>query len=139
MGSGRRPGFRHSTETIEKIRLSRIGQKHDPETIERISASKTSSSFSSTLEQLCQYRFNELWYTYPQCRDFLASRKEELLCALQDIKSEKELNYISTNIENADIDRYNNLQFAYSSSSFHAHEDVIIEFLDSVKFVRQYH
>jgi len=138
MVSGRKPGFEHSDETIEKIRQSRLGRKHSLETKAKISAS-TSASQSTPIERLCKFRLQELMDTYPQHKQFFKDHRKELLVALQDVKSEQELDFISKYRESEDIGRYINNQWPYSSSSFRAHEDVLIELIDRSKHWKTLH
>jgi len=134
MVSGRTAGFKHSAETIEKMRHSHRGKIHSPETRTRISQTN-----SYRLGQLCNLRFIELVHTYPQYEAFFESRKEEFLNALQDIKSERELDYIRLHKENTDIGRAQNLSYSYSSSSIYAHEDLLIEFIDRCSYLQKLH
>jgi len=145
MKQGRKPGFKHSAETIEKIRQSRLGTKQESGTRSKISHSmagknKTTDHKAHISESLfnldakCLQRYNELKAEYPDQQEFFEKNQDDLLFAMQDIKSEKELNDIRRYIESAPL--HNSLTYEYSSSSYFATEDAMIALVDASRFIR---
>ena len=149
MTQGRKPGFKHSAETIEKMRQSHLGTKHVSGTRSKIShamagQSKTPAHRDHISEELvrfnldakCLERYNELKAEYPDQLDFFEQNREDLLFAMQDIKSEKELEVIRLHIEA--IPLHNEMSYQYSSSSCYAAEDAMIALVDAASFIRKF-
>jgi hypothetical protein len=123
---GRPPGYKHSEETRQKIRKAHRGLKHSFETRDKISESMLD------VDGRCMARLAELKANYPDHAEFFEENEIPLLIALRDVKSDKEIDDIRKYIE-TDIDRYSKshlLSGQYMSSSFQAHEDVVIKLLD---------
>ena len=130
MAQGRKPGYKHSAETKKKISQSLSGQTKTLEHRDHIAESMADP------QALCFARFLELKAEYPGHEDFFEENKEELLYALEDIKSEKELEYIRRYIESSSIDPSSSYQ--YSSSSCYAAEDAVIALIDAVAYLRKF-
>jgi hypothetical protein len=132
-GSGRRPGYKHSEQTKEKIRQSLLGKIHSEERRSNISAAR---SFYE-LDEKCLARFEELKSDYPDQESFFLDNRDELLFAMRDVRTEKELSdfrkYIETTVLRADE------PYQYSSSSFYAAEDNMIALLDFKRLLQTYH
>jgi len=146
MAQGRKPGYKHSAETIEKIRQSRLGNKQSAGTRSKISESMVGrtktiqhkdniSESLFDLESKCLKRFIALKEEYPGQEAFFENNKEDLLFAMQDIKSEKELRDIRQYIEVGSL--YNSVPYQYSSSSCFAAEDAMIALVDTASFIRK--
>ena len=89
---------------------------------------------------LCIARLEELKSTYPDQVDFFEENEAALLVALRGVKSEKELDDIKRYIETEDIAKYaGSLSYQYPTSSYHAQEDVVIELIDIVAYLRKFH
>lgn len=129
MTQGRKPGYKHSASTKNKISQSLSGRTKTPEHRDRIAEGM------SDPQSRCFSRFLELKAEYPGHEGFFEENKEELLYALEDIKSEKELDNIRRYIENCPIDR--SYSYQYSSSSCFAAEDTMIALIDAVAFLRK--
>jgi hypothetical protein len=147
MKRGRKPGFKHSDETIEKIRKSRLGTKHKLDTRAKISKSLSGKIKSQEhrdhisesrfdLDGKCIQRYIELKAEYPDQEDFFDLNKGELLFAMQDIKSEKELDDIRRYIESSTV--HDSMSYHYSSSSLFAAEDAMIALIDAASFFRRF-
>lgn len=130
-GSGRRPGFKHSRETKEKISRSKKGQRHSPEHRESISQAKLKDG----LAEKCTYRFEDLKSDYPEQEAFFDENEIELLFAMEDVRTEQELLDIRLYIENAPL--RSEEPYQYSSSSCYAAEDAMIALLDFSRFLRK--
>ena len=146
MKQGRKPGYKHSDKTIEKIRQSRLGTKHASGTRAKISKSligrnKTAdhrdriSESRYDLDGKCLQRYNELKAEYPDQIEFFEQNQGDLLFAMQDIKSEQELNDIRRYIESAPL--HDSISYQYSSSSCFAAEDAMIALIDAASFIRR--
>lgn len=145
MKQGRKPGFKHSAETIEKIRQSRLGTKQELGTRSKISLSLSGKNKSPehkdhiseslfNLDAKCLQRYKELKAEYPDQKEFFDQNQDDLIFAMQDIKSEKELTDIRRYIESAPL--HNTLTYEYSSSSCFAAEDAMIALVDAASFIR---
>jgi len=146
MKQGRKPGYKHSAQTIEKIRQSRLGNKQSADTRTKISKSlsgrnKTpehkdniSESFFN-LDEKCAQRYAELKAEYPGQEEFFDRNRADLLFAMRDVKSEKELSDIRRYIETVSI--HDSVSYQYSSSSCYAAEDAMIALLDVASFIRR--
>lgn len=151
MKRGRKPGYSHSDSTKEKIRNSRLGTKHNPKTRDKIGGSlkgrtKTlehrsnlSMALSPSEEEVCVFRLAELMETYSEHIEFFTENTPELLLALRDIKAESELRDIARFIESENLEKFSNLGYQYSSSSFYAQEDLMIELLDYCNHLKTLH
>jgi len=141
MKPGPKPGsYQHPRERREKIRQAKLGTKRDPETKQKIRESllglpkspEHRDNLSHSLldiEGKCQLRFEEIKATYPDHEDFFEANRDELLFALQDVRSEKELQDLQYYVEVAQIE--SKLAYAYSSSSIYAAEDAMIGLVDA--------
>ncbi len=147
MTSGRKPGYKHSAETIEKIRQSRLGNKQSADTRNKISKSMSGrtktpehkdhiSESMFDLESKCLKRFISLKEEYPGQEAFFENNREDLLFAMRDIKSERELGDIRRYIEVGSL--YTSTPYQYSSSSYFAAEDVMIALIDTASFLRKF-
>lgn len=147
MVSGRKPGYKHSAETIEKIRQSRLGNKQSAAARTKISNSMSGKTKSAAhkkgisdslhdLEGKCAKRLNALKEEYPGQEPFFERNKEDLLFAMQDVKSEQELRDIMRYIEVGPL--YSSIPYQYSSSSYFAAEDVMIALIDTAAFIRKF-
>jgi hypothetical protein len=148
MKQGRRPGYKHSAETIEKIRQSRLGTKQAISTKDKIGKSMAGQAKSLAhrdrisesmldVEGKCIKRFLALKAEYPGQEAFFEENRGDLLFAMRDIKSEKELADIRRYIESETI--HDSTSYNYSSSSYHAAEDTMIALVDAVIFLRKFH
>lgn len=131
MVSGRKPGYKHSEETKKKISKALSGRTKSDEHKDHIASSMYD------LDGKCARRLKELRTSYPDHEVFFDEHEDELLFALQDIRSEKELNNIQRYIETRDLDQIPESQqaYQYSSSSCYAAENVMIELLDLKRFL----
>ena len=147
MKQGRKPGFKHSAKTIEKMRQAHLGTKHGSGTRSKISHSMSGKNKSTdhrdhiaesmfNLDAKCLERYNALKAEYPDQEEFFEQNQEDLLFAMQDIKSEKELTDIRRYIESAPL--HNSLTYEYSSSSCYAAEDAMIALVDAASFLRRF-
>lgn len=146
MKQGRKPGYKHSAKTIEKIRQSRLGTKHASGTRSKISDSmagrnKTAdhkdhiSESSYDLDGKCLQRYNALKAEYPDQSEFFETNQGDLLFAMQDIKTDQELTDIRRYIESSPL--RDSLSYQYSSSSCFAAEDAMIALIDAASFIRR--
>ena len=148
---GRPAGYKHSEETRQKMKEAHQGRKQSAETRRKISESMRGRGKSSDhrenisygmldIDSRCVARFAELKANYPDQAEFFEENEIELLIALRDVKSDKEIDDIKKYIETEDIDRYaGSLSYQYSTSSFHAQEDAVIKLLDTVAYLRKFH
>lgn len=140
-GPGRPLGFKLSQETRDKISETKRGFQHSAETRKKMS--ETRSGLSKSLEHRknisrtllirgldvkCIQRFEDLKSNYPEQEDFFLDNEEELIFAMQDIRTEKELRDIRLYIETSVLRQ--NEPYQYESSSFHAAEDAMIRLID---------
>ncbi len=133
MSRGRKPGYKHSQETKDKIRRALTGTQHSEERRENIAKGKALYE----LDEKCIARFEELKANYPDQEDFFLDNEDELLFAMRDVRTEKELTDIRRYIEVAAL-RPND-PYQYSSSSCYAAEDAMIELLDFKRLLQRYH
>lgn len=150
MPSGRRPGYKHSAETREKIRKARLGKTQEKQTRDKISESMTGRPKSTAhreaisdslhdLDRKCMQRYLALRAEYPGHEDFFDEHQAELLFAMRSIKSEKELRDIRKYIETTPLEDAPQVStsYQYSSSSCYAQEDAMIALLDAASFLRK--
>ncbi len=128
-----RIGKTHTEETKQKIRESLLGRSHSQKHKQRISGAKTAHD----LEGKCAERLQELRDDYPGQEPFFDENEPELLFAMRNVRSEKELNYIRRYVETARL--LPDEPYQYSSSSCYAAEDVMIELLDVKRFLQKFH
>ncbi len=146
---GRPPGYHHSEETRQKIKESLAGRTKSIEHRKKISAAMKGQEKSKEhreklsqlsfdreadhrmlyIDNLCLDRLAELKANYPDHEEFFEENEIELLIALRDVKSDKEIDDITRYIETEDIARYVG-SLSYQYSSFPSHEDVLIDLLD---------
>lgn len=151
MVSGRRPGYKHDKETKEKISQTLTGVTRDRSTKERMRLAKLGSICSEEerraqviarahkdLEKKCMHRFLAMRSEYPGHEEFFDSNQKELLIAMRDIKSEKELRDIRRYFETTQLDEAPQafLQYQYESSSVYAHEEVMVDLIDAAAYLR---
>jgi len=157
---GRAPGYRHSEDTRRKIKEAHQGLQQSPETRRKISESMKGQGKSKKhreklselalereadsrmlyIDNLCLTRLAELKANYPDHEEFFEENETELLIALREVKSDKEIDDITRYIETEDIARYaGSLSYQYASSSFYAQEDAVIALLDTMKYLRKFH
>jgi hypothetical protein len=132
-GSGRRPGFKHSEETKRKMAEAKIGRKYSPEHCESLSQAQ----LMYNLDEKCVQRFEDLKANYPEQEDFFLDNEVELLVAMRDVRTEKELSDIRRYIETAVLRP--DQPYQYRSSSFYAAEDAMIDLLDFKRRFQIYH
>ncbi len=132
MSSGRKPGYTHSKETKEKIRQSLLGKSHPEKRKSNISQGKVLYD----LDSKCARRLDELKNNYPEEREFFEDNEPELLFAMRDLRSEKELDYIRQYVETEALRP--DQPYQYASSSCYAAEDAMIMLLDVKKFLQKY-
>jgi len=146
MKPGRKPGHRPSPETREKIRQARLGRTHAPETKEKIRETLRGvpkstdhrdriSSALLDLEAKCLRRFEELKQDYPEHHEFFDANKSELLRAMQDVRSEKELKDLRRYIEVSQVE--STLSYDYPSTSYLAAEDTFIALIDAKRILER--
>ena len=151
MVSGRKPGYKHNKETKEKISQTRQGQLPAESTKEKMRQAKLGHTCSEEerkamatqrahkdLENKCMNRFKAMRSEYPGHEDFFDTNQEELLVAMRDLKSEKELRDIRRYFETTHIDEAPQafLQYQYESSSVFAHEEIMVDLIDAAAFLR---
>jgi hypothetical protein len=132
-GSGRRPGFKHSEETKQKISDAHKGIPLAPPHRDSIALAKARYN----LDEQCVRRFEDLRDDYPGQEDFFLENRAELLFAMRDVRTEQELRdirlYIETNPLRPDE------PYQYSSSSCYAAEDAMIALLDFKRLLQKSH
>ncbi len=133
MSRGRKPGYKHSQETKDKIRQSLTGTHHPEERKKNISAGKSLYE----LDEKCLMRFEEMKANYPEQEEFFIDNRDELLFAMRDVRTEKELSDIRRYVETAALRP--DEPYQYSSSSCYAAEDAMIALLDFKRFLQKYH
>jgi hypothetical protein len=166
---GRKPGYKHSEKTKEKIRKSLKGVPHSPhlqETKEKIRESltgrpqpqetrdkireslrgkphpeerKESIAQGKSLYELdekCIARYEDLKANYPGQEDFFLDHQDELLFAMRDVRTEKELTDIRRYVETAALRP--DEPYQYNSSSCYAAEDAMIALLDFKRLMGRY-
>jgi hypothetical protein len=149
---GRKPGYKHSEKTKEKIRKSLRGVSHTPHTQEtkdkirqslsgkphpeerRESIAQGKSLYE--LDEKCIARYEDLKANYPEQEDFFLDHQDELLFAMRDVRTEKELTDIRRYVETAAL-RVDE-PYQYSSSSCYAAEDAMIALLDFKRLMGKY-
>ncbi len=122
--SGRKPGFKHSESTRRQISESLQGVKKTPEHRERIAQAKSLYD----LDGRCYRRYQEMAKEYPEESEFFEENMSELIFAMQDTLSERELNNIRRFHETANL-RHDE-PYQYPSTSCFAVEDIMIKLLD---------
>lgn len=134
-GSGRKPGYKHSVATKQKISEAMSGRTKTKEHRSHISASMFD------LDGKCSSRLKSLRKEYPGQENFFDDNEEELLFAMQDIRSEKELDDIKRFLETKTLGqlRQGDRVYQYSSSSCYAAEDAMIALLDFKRLLQKYH
>ena len=133
MSRGRKPGYRHSEKTKEKIRQSLTGTPHTDKRKDNISTGRTLYG----LDEKCLNRFEELKSNYPDQEAFFLDNQYELLFAMRDVRTEGELRDIRRYIETAALRP--DEPYQYSSSSCYAAEDAMIALLDFKRLLQKYH
>ena len=132
-GSGRRPGFRHTEETKSKISQAMKGRPLTEEHRNHLSEAK----LFRDLDGKCARRVEELRANYPTQWEFFDENEVELLYAMRDVRTEKELSDIRRYIETAALRP--DEPYQYSSSSCYAAEDAMIALLDFKRLLQKYH
>jgi len=138
---GRKPGYKHSEKTKKRISAALRGQPLAEETKRKMSEAKRGRHYSSEhrenisraklvygLDEKCVRRFEDLKANYPEQEDFFLDHQDELLLAMRDVRTEKELTDIRRYIETAAL--RTNDGYQYFSSSYYAAEDAMIELID---------
>lgn len=148
---GREPGYNHSEETRQKIIEAAKRRRHNSKTRQKISKTMQGRGKSEEhrenisygmldIDSLCVARLAELKANYPDQVEFFDENEIPLLIALRDVKSDKEIDDIKKYIETENIERYaGSLSYQYRSSSVYAQEDLIIELLDKMAYLRKFH
>jgi hypothetical protein len=132
-GSGRRPGFKHSEETKSKISQAMKGQSFTEEHRDHLSEAK----LFRDLDGKCARRFEELKANYPDQNEFFNENEAELIFAMRDVRTEKELRDIRRYVETAAL--RTDEPYQYSSSSCYAAEDAMITLLDIKSYLQKFH
>ncbi len=149
MSSGRKPGYKHSEETKakmreakkgvsrsqatrDKIRRSLSGTPHPEERRENIAKGKSLYE----LDEKCLNRFEEMKANYPEQEEFFVDNRDELLFAMRDVRTERELSDIRRYVETATLRP--DEPYQYSSSSCFAAEDAMIALLDFKRLIQKY-
>jgi hypothetical protein len=130
---GRKPGYKHSESTKQKIRDSLLGRPHSKEHKDNLAVSRASYD----LDGKCERRFEELRSEYPEEPLFFEDNRQELIFAMQTIRSESELDYIRKYVETGNLNL--NQSYLYETSSFHAAEDAMIALLDFKRYLQKLH
>jgi hypothetical protein len=135
MSRGRKPGYKHLEETKAKISQSMTGRTKTEEHKNQIAVSMYD------LEGKCLARLEELRANYPEQQSFFDENEAELLFAMRDVRTEKELNDIRRFLETKELSRIreNQRSYQYSSSSYHAAEDAMIALIDFKRLLPTYH
>ena len=152
MTSGRRPGYKHSQETKEKMRQSHIELRPGDNTKDKMRQSKLGVTRSeaerkaiavgrafSDLETKCMHRFLEMRSEYPGYEEFFDTNQQKLLLAMRDVKSETELRDIRRYIETTHLEDAPQacLRYQYDSSSIFAHEEAMVDLCDASAELRK--
>jgi len=134
-GSGRKPGYKHSEATKRKISEAMSGRAKTDEHRNHIAAAMFD------LDGKCAARLRSLRKEYPGQENFFDDNEEELLFAMQDIRTEKELDDIMRYMETKDLSQIRESErgYQYSSSSYYAAEDAMIALLDFKRLLQKYH
>jgi len=133
MPNGRKPGYQHSEQTKEKIRQTLLGKSHPKERKDSISIGRLRYG----LDEKYVARFEELKSNYPEQEDFFLDNQDDLLFAMRDVRTERELRDIRRYIETSVLRQ--DEPYQYSSSSCYAAEDAMIELLDFKRLLQKYH
>jgi hypothetical protein len=150
---GRKPGYKHSQETKDKIGKSQSRVPHPPrdqKTKDKIRQSLTGTPHPEQrrdsiskgkalyeLDEKCIARYEDLKSNYPEQEDFFLDHQDELLFAMRDVRTEKELTDIRRYVETAALRP--DEPYHYSSSSCYAAEDAMIALLDFKRLLQTYH
>ncbi len=139
--SGRKPGFKHSEKTIRQIRETKLGSSKSEESRLKISNSLRGSTKSEEhcrrisrskylydLDGTCVKRYESLCAEYPGEEKFFEDNMTELLFAMQDIRTDKELSDIRRFFETQSLRA--ETPYQYTTTSCFAAEDVMIALLD---------
>ena len=134
MKRGRKSGYKHSEFTKNKISRTMSGRNKTEEHKDRIAIAMYD------LDGRCARRLKELREDYPEQKVFFDKNEAKLLFALRDLKSEKELNDIQRYTETKELTQIPESQkaYQYSSSSYFAAEDVMIELIDFKRFLERF-
>jgi len=150
MPSGRKPGYKHSQETKDKIRTSLQGRPPTEEHKNRISRALKGTPHPEErreniargkalyeLDEKCLNRFEDLKANYPDQEEFFVDNRDELLFAMRDVRTEKELTDIRRYVETAALRP--DEPYQYESTSCYAAEDAMIALLDFKRLLQKYH
>jgi len=142
--------YRPNEETRAKMRAAKLGTKKDPQTKRKIGHSVSNSLTGINksekhrnkianslldLETRCLRRLEEMKADYPGQEEFFDANKDDLLLAMQDCRSEKELKNLHRYVEIAHIE--SSLGYEYSSSSVFAAEDALLSLLDAKRLLER--
>ncbi len=138
---GRKPGFKHSNETKRKLADAQQGRIYTDEVKQKMSDAKKGRIYSSEhrdsisravfrygLDEKCIRRFEDLKANYPEQEDFFLDNEEELLLAMRNVRTEKELRDIRKYIETSALRP--DEPYIYESTSCFAVEDAMIKLID---------
>ena len=141
IGSGRPAGFKHSDEVKQRMADAKRGKTHTNETKQKMSESKQGRRYGPLhrdnisqaklrfgMEEKCIRRLEDLKANYPEQEDFFLDNEEELLIAMCDVRTEKELTDIRRYVETAALRP--DEPYQYESSSCYAAEDAMLDLLD---------
>lgn len=128
--SGRKPGFKHSEGTRRQMSTAHRGSKQSKKTREKIALAKALYDQDGT----CAKRYESLCAEYPGEEKFFEDNMTELLFAMQDIRTDKELSDIRRFFETQSLRAEQPYQ--YSSSSCFAVEDIMIALIDFKRSLR---
>lgn len=137
MPSGRKPGYKHSDETKQKISESLTGRTISAEHRSSIASARSELG----IDAKCAIRLKELRSDYPDQGEFFDQNESDLLFAMRDVRTEKELSDITRKHEVASLASLRESQraYQYASSSYFATEDAMIELLDFKRLLQRYH
>jgi len=147
---GRKPGYKHSEETKKRISDTLRGQPPTEETKRKMSDAKKGRRYSPEhrenmsrahlayeLDEKCIARFEDLKASYPEQEEFFVDNRDELLFAMRDVRTEKELTDIRRYVETAALRA--DEPYQYESTSCYAAEDAMIALLDFKRLLQTYH
>ncbi len=133
MVSGRKPGYKHSEETKDKISQALSGRTKTERHKNHIAVSMYD------LDGRCAKRLEELRTDYPEQEEFFDENEEALLLALRDTRTRRELDDICRYIETKELSQIRESQraYQYSSSSCYAAEIVMVDLIDFKRFLEK--
>ncbi len=129
--SGRRSGFKHSDETKRKMSESHRGKKQSDEHNRQISRAKRLYD----LDELCVRRLEDLKASYPTESSFFEEYESELLFAMRDVRTDKELMDVRLYVETSPLRPEE--PYKQTRGSYKATEDAVVALLDFKFFLER--